>query len=176
MTNMFSGTITINQFPLRYSIEGEGPTAIVIGSAIYYPHIFSQNLRQHLRLVFLDHRGFVPSPTEIDVNTFTLDDIEHMRKTLNLGRVIMIGHSGHGFMALEYAKKYPDHVSHVVLIGMGPSQSAEYQAMADQYFQDVVDEERKLFLEKNLSLLQNDIESQPDKRFIILLFEFSCHI
>ncbi len=43
-----SGIIEIDGFKLRYAIEGSGKPALVIGSAIYYPRTFSQNLRNHL--------------------------------------------------------------------------------------------------------------------------------
>ena len=56
--NSESGTIDAGGFTLQYLIEGSGPPTIVIGSALYYPRVFSQQLREHLRLVFLDHRGF----------------------------------------------------------------------------------------------------------------------
>ena len=59
-----AGVVEADGFKLRYCIEGEGVPAIVIGCAIYYPRIFSQNLRKHLRMVFLDHRGFTPFQPE----------------------------------------------------------------------------------------------------------------
>jgi proline iminopeptidase len=53
----------------------------------------------HLRLVFMDHRGFAPSPGPVDNSEFELeklvDDVERLRKELDLGRVAVIGHSGH---------------------------------------------------------------------------------
>jgi proline iminopeptidase len=165
-----SKSITIDGFELGYTIEGSGKTALVIGSAIYYPRIFSQNLRKHLKLVFMDHRGFDGANQTTDTSKFELEillsDIEHVRSTLNLGQVIIIGHSGHGYMALEYAKKYPDNVSHVVLIGMGPDQSTASHAQAEQYFDDSVNPERKAFLHKDLEKLPEEINAHPEKRFI----------
>ncbi len=166
-----TGTIDIEGFKLQYRIEGEGIPTLVIGSSIYYSRTFSQNLRNHLRLVFIDHRGFVPAPGPLDTSAFKLevllDDIERMRQTLELGRVIVIGHSGHGYMALEYAKKYPHAVSHVVLIGMGPDQSIASQQAADQYLQDSVAPERKKILEKDIQQLAHELQVNWDQRFIL---------
>src|ERR1043165_1694541 len=93
------GTIEADDFLLRYIIEGEGKPVIVIGSAQFYPRTFSQNLRQHLRMVFLDHRGFAPLPAHFPQRSFELttvaDDIELTRKRLALDRVAIVGHSGH---------------------------------------------------------------------------------
>ncbi len=165
-----SGTIIIDGFELRYTIEGTGKTALVIGSAVYYPRTFSQNLREHLKLIFMDHRGFAASNKTTDTTKFNLElllqDIEHVRSTLNLGQIIIIGHSGHGYMALEYAKKYPQHVSHVVLIGMGPDQSAASHVQSEEYFNDSVNPERKAWLQKNLEKLPAEIQAHPENRFI----------
>jgi proline iminopeptidase len=155
-----TGTIVAGKFRLRYRIEGAGPPAIVIGSAVYYPRVFSQNLRKHLRLVFLDHRGFAPSPGPVDTEEFALDvivdDIERARKELGLGRVAVIGHSGHALMALEYAKKYPASVSHVIMIDMAPDLSAASAVAVERHWQESVSPERKAVMEENLRRLPNE--------------------
>lgn len=165
-----SGTVKSGKFTLKYTIEGSGTPALIIGSAVYYPRIFSHTLRNHLQLIFTDHRGFAQSAEPTDIADFTLDilldDIEKIRQELGLGRVIIIGHSGHGYMALEYAKKYPDYVSHVVLIGMGPDQGPINHQAAEQYWQDSVCPERKKVLEENLQHLPQELEAHPQNRFI----------
>lgn len=164
-----SGFIERDGFKLSYTIEGAGKPALVIGSALYYPRTFSQNLRSHLQLIFMDHRGFAPS-TVTDTSHFELDhlldDIEAMRQHLKADNIIIIGHSGHGYMALEYAKKYPQHISHVVLIAMGPDQSEASHRVAAQYFEDTVNPEQKAFLERDIQQLRADIESDPSRRFV----------
>ena len=153
------GTIAAGEFRLRYRIEGRGTPAMVIGSAVFYPRVFSQNLRKHLRLVFLDHRGFAPSPGRVDATEFALDrlldDFERARQQLSLGRVAVIGHSGHALMALEYAKKYPSSVSHVVMIGMAPDLSGASAEAAERYWSESVSPERK-------AALQDNVRRMPD--------------
>lgn len=156
-----TGIIQADQFQLSYIMKGEGPSALIIGSAKYYSRAFSQNLRKHLKLVFLDHRGFVPSPTKFDTTDFSLDkilgDIERTRQKLDLGKIIIIGHSGHSYMALEYAKKYPKYVSHVVMIGIAPDLGKANENLIAQSWQESVDPERKKILEEN-------IRSFPDEK------------
>lgn len=167
---MTRGTITSGPFNLAYSIEGTGPSALVIGSATYYPRTFSDNLRKHLKLAFVDHRGFAPAPQDAPISEYSLDivlaDMELARQRLNLGRIIVIGHSGHGYMALEYAKRYPEHVSHVVMIATGPSHSAYHSQISEQHWQEAVCPERKQQLERDLALLPSEITAAPEKRFI----------
>lgn len=164
------GNIIVDGFKLHYSIEGTGSPALVIGSSIYYPRTFSQNLRKHLQLIFVDHRGFVPSPEDIDVSSFTLEtlvnDIEKIRQRLNIEKIILIGHSGHAYMAQAYAKKYPQHVTHLVLIAAGPDQSPTSHAAAEQYFADSVCNERKAYLQEQLKDLPAALAADPDQRFI----------
>ncbi len=170
--NIGSGIIQADQFNLRYVIEGEGKPAIVIGSSIYYPRTFSQNLRKQIKFVFLDHRGFAPSPGDVDTTDFSLDkiimDIEHTRQKLELGKIIIIGHSGHSYMALEYAKKYPENVTNVVMIGIAPDLSESSEKLMDQTWQESVDPERKKIMETNLLHLPNENLSQlsPSHAFI----------
>ena len=136
-----TGIIQAGRFGLRYRMEGRGRPTLVIGGSVYYPRVFSQNLRSHLRLVFLDHRGVCLPPTSprdpaVDYELDKLiDDMELARKQLDLGRIVVIGHSGNSFMALEYAKKYPENVSHVVMIGIAPDLSEATLEQAEKHWQ-----------------------------------------
>jgi len=157
-----TGSIKAGPYRLRYRIEGVGPTTLVIGNSVYYPRIFSQDLRKHLRLVFLDHRGFAPPPSRlVDTSDFQLDtiieDMERARKSLKLGRIAVIGHSGHAYMALEYAKKYPQNVSHVIMIGIGPDMGKANQDAAEQYWRDSASAERKAVLEENMRKMPDSL-------------------
>lgn len=169
-----TGTVMSAGFRLRYIAEGTGPPALVVGSALYYSRAFSENLRRHLRLVFMDHRGFAPSPGVRDTAAFALDilldDMERVRQTLSLGPVVVIGHSGHAFMALEYAKKYPANVSHVVMIGIAPDFSAASTEAKEAYWETTASAERKAIMAENLLRLPDDeiarLPVSPGQRFI----------
>lgn len=167
-----ASTFSAGPFQLSFVIEGSGPTAIVIGSSRYYQRAFSQNLRKHLRLVFMDHRGFAPSPGPVDTAEFELqtliDDIEKLRQRLGLGRVIAIGHSGHAYMALEYGKKYPDNTSHVVMIGIAPDFSQNSAALAESNYQALADADRLTAERENrLALPDEELAKLPaDEAFV----------
>ena len=49
------------------------------------------------------------------------DDVEQIRKALDIPKICVLGHSIHGNLALEYARKYPQHTSHVIVIGAPPN-------------------------------------------------------
>jgi proline iminopeptidase len=165
------GIIPAGPFKLRYQIEGTGTPAIVIGSSVYLPRAFSINLRNHLRMVFLDHRGYAPSPGPVDISEFAidklLDDVERARQKLGLGRIIIMGHSIHSIMALEYAKKYPDNVSHVVMIG-APLLIPEERSLIEQHWEEFASSERKVIMEEKLRNLPDEELAQlpPGQQFV----------
>jgi proline iminopeptidase len=167
---MERGFVDRESFRLHYTIEGQGPTVLVVGSSLYYPRTFSQKLRQKCRFVFMDHRGFAQALAPYEKEDFELErlleDIEAVRLHLHLETVIILGHSGHGYMALEYAKRYPKSVSHVVLIAVGPSQSLENHQLAHQYLASTVDDKRQLILAQDMAELEQTLSKNPKNRFI----------
>ena len=78
---------------------------LVVGSSVYYPRLYSEELFLDFQFVFMDHRGFVRPPRKLVPEDYTLDkilsDIEKIRLNLNLTEIVILGHSGHAFMALE---------------------------------------------------------------------------
>lgn len=168
---MRKGQIISDGFKLNYIIEGKGPPAIVVGSSLYYSRVFSNNLRNYLELIFVDHRGFASTDKDFTNDDFTLEkislDLEKIRKCLGLSKIIIIGHSGHGYMALHYANSFPQHVSNIIIIAMSPDASLESFKAADLYLEESVCPKRKIALEKSLSILEKEIKEKPNDRFIL---------
>ncbi len=76
-------------------------------------------LSSRMQLVYFDHRGNGRS-AKGDPVTYTLDenveDMEALRRHLGLGPIVSIGTSYGGMVAMAHAARYPDSVSHLVLI------------------------------------------------------------
>ncbi|MFJ7952436.1 alpha/beta fold hydrolase [Lysinibacillus sp. NPDC096418] len=163
-------SVISDEFELNYCIKGQGTPILVVGSSVYYPHLFSENLYEKFQFIFLDHRGFVALPRTLTAEDYTLDkvlnDIEIARQSLNLNDFIILGHSGHAFMALEYAKKYPRHVQKVILLNSAPTNSEERQQQSFSFFNKTADSERKRQFEKDIALLDRDIQKDPERRFV----------
>ncbi|OAB27733.1 alpha/beta fold hydrolase [Paenibacillus macquariensis] len=163
-------TVISDGFKLNYCVKGTGKTILVIGSSVYYPRLFSDNLMRRFQFFFLDHRGFVRPSRSLEPEDYTLDkvlsDIEKAREALDLTDFIILGHSGHAFMALEYAKKYPDHVAKVVLLNSAPTNSSERQRQSSTFFHETASPERKEQFNKNIALLEYDIQKDPERRFV----------
>lgn len=76
-------------------------------------------LTEKLQLVYFDHRGSGRSARG-DKARYTLDenveDMEALRRYLGLGPIVSIGTSYGGMVAMAHAARYPDAVSHLVLV------------------------------------------------------------
>lgn len=172
-------TVMSEGFALNVSIRGNGRPILVVGSSIYYPRLFSEQLYTSFQLIFLDHRGFVKPPRTLEPEEYTLDkvldDIEAARQTLELEDFIILGHSGHAFMALEYAKKYPEHVRKVVLLNTAPANSPERQQQSFAFFNETACPERKRQFEADIALLKGDIQREPERRFAHMCIRMGAH-
>ena len=148
-----SGTIEIDGSQLRYIVEGTGIPCLVIGSSIYYPRTFSKDLRQHLKMYFVDMKWFAEgySPENLDTVTIStiVDDVEQIRQALGLEMPLLLGHSIHGTIATEYVKRYQAMVSGLIVIG-SPAEwgNATYTAKASALWA-TASEERKKIQEEN---------------------------
>lgn len=166
----WQGFLCRDGFHLGYTIEGRGAPLLIPGSHLYYPRTFSDNLRKHRRLVFVDHRGFAKcdrqlAPRDQDLGT-VLEDIEALRRHLGLGRCDILGHSGHGYMALGYAGLYPAQVGKVVLVGTGPSHAPAHMRAAEGAWQAHAEPARKAQLARDLAATEANIAADPARRFV----------
>jgi proline iminopeptidase len=101
----------------------ERPTAFVVHGGPGVDHVGLKGrygrLSESMQLVYFDQRGHGRSARG-DVHKYTLDenveDLEALRQYLGLGPIVSIGTSYGGRVALAHAARYPDSVSHLVLI------------------------------------------------------------
>lgn len=81
-------------------------------------------LAERMQLVYVDHRGQGRSargPKETYTLDNNVDDLEALRQHLGLDKVVVIGVSYGGMVALTYAARYPESVSHLVAVVTTPS-------------------------------------------------------
>lgn len=148
-----TGFLEVDGSRLRYVVEGEGLPCLVIGSSVYYPKTFSDNLRKHLKMYFVDLKWFAKdyAPENLDSVDIAsiVQDVEEIRQKLGLEKPLVMGHSIHGTIAMEYAKKHPGNISGVVAVG-SPSEwgNATYDKKAVELW-ETASEERKALQEQN---------------------------
>jgi proline iminopeptidase len=148
---------------LRYVVEGSGIPCVVVNGS-HYQRVFPKGLRRHLKLIFLDFRHSYEPDAAAKLDTITLDtlfdDIEQVRKTLGFDRIAVMGHSLPSLIAIEYARKYPQHTSHVILIGAPPFMIPREESEA--FWEKDASDARKLADKRNLErITDEDIKKAP---------------
>lgn len=152
------GTVSVNGAKLYYSTQGSGPTCLVL-SAIGsepYKRLTPPQLADRLRLVYVDLRGGGRSTGDPADLTFEVlaDDLEAIRGELGVDHVAVLGHSILGVLAIEYGRRRPASVSHVIVAGTPPSgDMASVAAKSSAFFEEHASEERKRVLRDNLAKL-----------------------
>jgi proline iminopeptidase len=167
-----TGYVRVDGARLRYVIEGTGRQALVIGSSIYYPRTFAQQLYETFQMAFVDLRHFAERDRSSAANDITLEtyanDIEMLRASVGFTRVVLVGHSHHGNLALEYAKRYPEAVSHLVLIGSPPCDIETTIHHATAYWKANASDVRRAALGDNWRTLTPErlAAMSPQERFV----------
>jgi proline iminopeptidase len=113
----------INGSDLFYRIVGKGWPCFILHGGLgldhTYLHPWLDPLGDQLQLIYYDQRGNGRSGRP-PLDTLTFDqfcaDAEALRIHLHYDRIALLGHSYGGFIALEYALRYPERVSHLILV------------------------------------------------------------
>jgi proline iminopeptidase len=138
--------------------RGQGPVCLVLSSIGTKPYELQmpRALDEHLTMAFVDVRGSGLStgdPASLGFDVLA-DDLEAIRRTLGVARVIVLGHSINGMLAIEYARRHPETVSHAIVVGTPPKgDMAALIAQSTAYFQAHASDERKQLLQENLAKL-----------------------
>ena len=77
-----------------------------------------------------------------------------MRAALGVERLAVLGHSIVGMLAVEYARRRPETVSHAIMVGTPPrGDMTALQASTAAYFEQHASDERKRILRENIAAL-----------------------
>lgn len=117
---------------LHYRDIGEGPPVIVLHGGPDFDHNYLlpelDGLAGSLRLIYYDQRGRGRSadgvaPGDVTIES-EMEDLDGIRSHIGLERAAVLGHSWGGLLAMEYATRHPERVSHLILMNTAP---ASYQ-------------------------------------------------
>lgn len=155
-----SGYVNVDGFKLRYHIEGAGVPCMVVGDALTPARALSKELRKHFRFIFMDSRMTVQCDKSVEIEKITMDtlidDIEQVHKALGLNKICVLGHSISGLLALEYARKYPEHASYVIMHGTPPYYNTKFKEIVAENWEVHASDERKRILKQNWEKLPKD--------------------
>ncbi|MBX9743252.1 MAG: alpha/beta fold hydrolase [Chthoniobacterales bacterium] len=179
------GTISVPEGELYFQQWGslaKKPPIIVLhgGPGLDQSYLLPQmlELAKDHEVIFYDQRGCGKSTTraltckELNVSRF-VEDLEAVRKHFGFQKVILLGHSWGGLLATEYAIKYPQHVSSLILLNSVPLTSKGYQQFAKEYERRIVSIQQLLTQQQASPALQQ-ADPEATAAFYRLLFSVYC--
>jgi proline iminopeptidase len=172
-TGPTEGVVNAGGLDLPYIVRGRGTPLLAIGSASYGSRTFTGPILDYFKMYFVDLRHFVPADSGSEVETITIDtfaqDIDEVRQAFGFETVAVLGHSIHGNLALEYARRHPDRVTHVVVIGALPIGFMQgFFAAQDEQWESHASDERKAIRERNWAALTEDSLSKLSRADSVL--------
>jgi len=160
---MQEGFVDANGVLIYYKIIGRGaPLMIVHGGPgashdYFLPYLLP--LARTNKVVFIDERGSGRSEKLEDASKYTVenmaDDVEAVRKALNLGKINLLGHSYGGVLAQAYALKYQKNLSHLILGGTFASTAAFNEVLAREKQSMPAEERQRLEAMEKAGLFGN---------------------
>jgi proline iminopeptidase len=128
----------LNDTELFYVEVGEGLPCLVmhggLGGDHSSLHPWLDPLGDVMRLVYYDHRGNGRSgrPRSESITFEQLcADADALREHLGFEEIAVLGYSFGGFVALEYALRYPERISHLILLDTAPTLDYEEEIEAN---------------------------------------------
>jgi proline iminopeptidase len=132
------GYVDANGVLIYYTELGQGSPLVILhggpGASHDYLLPWLLPLARTNRVIFIDERGSGRSERLADVHQYTnenmVEDVEAIRSVLDLGKISVLGHSCGGVLALGYALKYQENLTHLLLSSTFASTKAMNEVLA----------------------------------------------
>jgi len=108
----------------EYVSRGTGPATLLVhpggpGFTYHYLRTILKLADSHLRVILFNPRGVGRSWRPARPSSYTIenqaDDVEAIRRALDVKELHLLGYSAGGFTALEYAHRYPDRLTSLLM-------------------------------------------------------------
>jgi proline iminopeptidase len=143
-----SATPRENRIPVGgadlYSREvGQGTAVIVLHGGPDFDHSYLlpelDRLSDSFHLIYYDQRGRGRSADRVQPEDVTLTsdivDLEKVRQSFHLDSMVLLGHSWGTVLALEYALRYPERVSRLILMNPAPASTDDYKQLRKEWLE-----------------------------------------
>ena len=151
---------------------GEGLPIIVLHGGPDFDHYYLRpeldRLAESFRLVYYDQRGRGRSagdvtPEEVSIAS-EIEDLDSVRHHFGLSSVALLGHSWGGVVAMEYATRHPDRVSHLILVNTAPASAEDLLAFRQHLLEvrPAGDAERMQSLASSPRYRAGDLEAEAE--------------
>jgi proline iminopeptidase len=128
------GYLPVENGRLFFREIGEGQPILILHGGPDFDHTYLlpdlDRLSDSLRLIYYDQRGRGKSARDVQPDDVTMqtevEDLENVRKFCGLESVALLGHSWGALLALEYAIRYANRVSHLIILNTAPVSHEDY--------------------------------------------------
>ncbi len=147
---------------IYYEVLGKSagtPPLVVVNGGPGFDHTYLlispvwQTIAKSRRVVFYDQRGTGRSPAPKN-ESYTLvdnmEDLDALRAQLGAERLDLLGHSWGGFLAMAYAARHPEHVSHLLLVDSAAPKLSDTVFLFKDVFPDVTAQQAGVAFAKEL--------------------------
>lgn len=171
------GYIVDDYGKIFYKVVGEGKPILFIhgGPGLTHDYFIPYLLdleKSNNKLIFFDQRGnglssYLVNDEHININQFT-QDIETLRKELEIEKIVLLGHSMGTFFAIDYAKKFPQNVDKLILSNATPMDLDNFKKMNNNIIENTSQYSEQLNEISN-SLEFKNYDSESLKKYLMLL-------
>ncbi len=119
--------LTGSDASIYYELQGSGPPLLLIAGLASDSQSWDtlpSALAEHFTVISMDNRGMGRSISNGEISISRMaDDCITLTKKLELKQINLLGHSMGGMIAMDYALRYPDMVSKLLLVATTPCNS-----------------------------------------------------
>jgi proline iminopeptidase len=165
------GYARIKSVKLFFRAIGRGRPIVVIHGGPDFDHGYLlpelDSLSDCFYLLYYDQRGRGRSADRVrpeDVNIESeIEDLEGLREYFGLRTMAVLGHSWGGVLAMEYAVRHPNHVSHLILMNTAPASHDDYALFRqDRLNRNAADLGRLRALSSTDKYQEGDLEAEAE--------------
>lgn len=135
--------VPVGQVELYAREIGRGQPILVLHGGPDFDHSYLvpdlDRLSDSFRLIYYDQRGRGQSAAGVQPEDVSLvsdvSDLDQVRAHFQLGSAAVLGHSWGTVLALEYAIRHPEHVSHLILMNPAPASADDYRLFRKAYIE-----------------------------------------
>ncbi len=134
------GFVRVGTARLYIRDVGHGMPIVIVHGGPDFDHEYllpeMDRLAESFHLIYYDQRGRGRSfsgevPEDLTMAT-EVDDLDQVREWFGFDSIALLGHSWGGLLALEYAIRHPERVSHLILMNCAPASRADAIALRDE--------------------------------------------
>jgi proline iminopeptidase len=146
------GYVSVENTELYCREIGQGQPIIVLHGGPDFDHNYLlpdlDRLSDSFRLIYYDQRGRGKSagqvlPKDVSIRS-DVEDLESLRGHYRLQSVAVLGHSWGALLAMEYAIRHPDRVSHLILMNVAPASRDDYMLLQQERLKSAAADVEKL--------------------------------